>query len=376
MIYDVMLNLGTGDISVDSNEITRSYTYDYLVITDHTDTPQDIYAEAKTHGLPIYGSVSKTGVKLSSITIDRWDQNNAKSVPSYNLPAKSEGSYAIWKYEVTYSDQKNSGGGSRSDSDVDFNEAYNFNASVKEYQERTNLCYAVKQNKEPKTGAYSSRSVLLKNILGQNLMLDTVLRNLTISFDFKIRKSKLDDWISGYIPEYVGTVNSDAVTVAGLKLKPYRSKLIAMTASASDNQDQAVIHAQIQVTIQKPVAMQEFGNLSFYARPAGQKIEKRVQKFIGTKQQKDSLTGAVWFNKQHNIGNFENAKLAGAKLKRGDEYQDYDNKVVLDKNGQYYNPSGGVDEQANLDDPNIGRTYAVTAPVIAWSSLSLPKRLH
>lgn len=381
MIYEVMQNLGTGDISVDSNKVRRSYTYDYLVITDHTDTPQDIYQQAASKGLPVYGSVSKTGIKLSAISIDRWDQNNAKAVPSYHLPKKVEGSYAVWKYQVTYS-QDNRGGSSSTDSqDVQYGVAYNFNASIKQYQQRTNVCYRLYRGNLDEYKVFetaSQRLTVLRNMFDEPMMLDMVVRNLIVSFDFNIETSKLSQWITTYIPQYISTSNSDDTVVAGLKLRAGSAKILSMTASQSD-EDTSIVHVQIQVGVQKDVALQTFPEMSYYAIPQNLGSEdeitpSRVHKLDISQDKVDSIQNAYWFDKRYGLGNFSNATLNGVKLILGTDYSYYQSKVILTSDGQYFKTEEG-EGAPKLDDPRIGVIHAVVTPIKSWKSLDLPKRL-
>lgn len=373
MIYDVVQNLGTGDISVDSNKIKRSYTYDYLVITDHTDTPQDIYAQAKSKGLPVYGSVSKSGVKLSSISIDRWDQNNAKSIPSYHLPKKPNGSYAVWKYQVTYS-QDSSGNASGNFQDVQYDVAYNLNTSIKQYQQRTNTCY--KFDLDTNTTGWYFRDRILCNVLQQPLMIDMVLRNLIVSFDFNIPTSKLPQWITDYIPSYVNSVNSEDVVVAGIKIESLHAKILSMSASKS-NEETSTVHVQLQLYSQKHVARQEFPEMSYFAIPpdeAGFKHAYRVQKLNIDVRLIPEVREARWFDKEYGLGNFSDATLEGKQLVFGVDYDDYPNKVILKYDGTYYKWKS-QEELPSLDDPDIGVIYAYTSRVVPWKGLNLPKKL-
>lgn len=371
MIYSVMKNLGNGDIDIDKDSsVSKSFTYDYLVITDHMDTPQYIYTHAKQHDLPVSGSVSQTGIKLKSISIQRWDQNNAKAVPSYHLPKKLNGSYALWKYQVTYSSEETSGA-SINNNAVSRGDAQNFNASIKQYQQTSYMCYACVQGTQPSIQAYSERTQYLVNVLGQAMAHQNVLKNLTVSFDFGIRQSNIDKWVSEYIPEYVGSVNLEDITVSEIKLKKGTAKLNSM--SLTKNQDNsATVHVQVQITIQKPVAFQVYGNLSESAIPPnGGTLKMRVHKWskgIDTLPKEDQK-GVVWFDRDKGLGNFSQA----TQYKFGTDYQIYDKKVILNTKGQYYKTEDGV--PPNLKDKNIAKTYAVVAPVKSWKSLDLPKKL-
>ena len=370
MIYSVMKNLGNGDIDIDKDSsVSKSFTYDYLVITDHMDTPQYIYSHAKQNNLPVSGSVSQTGIKLKSISIQRWDQNNAKAVPSYHLPKKPNGSYALWKYQVTYSSEGESGASVNSGA-YTRGAAQNFNASIKQYQQTSYMCYSCTQNKQPKVQSYTKRTAFIQNILKQPMSYQNVLKNVTVSFDFKISKSKVVDWVSTYIPNYVGSVNMQDVTIAELKLKAYGSKITSMSLSNNDQGDFATIHVQIQITIQKPVAIQVFGNLSQTAKPIGKDLPVRIHKWQNSETlPAEDEKGVVWFDRSFGLGNFSGAK----QYKIGTDYQLYDKKVVLNNKGQYYKTQD--DTPPDLSDPSIGKTYAVIAPVKSWKSLDLPTNL-
>lgn len=367
MIHAVMLNLGNGDIDIDNNSVSKSFTYDYLVITDHTDTPQYIYAHAKQHDLPVSGDVSETGIKLKSIGIQRWDENNAKAVPSYHLPKKSQGSYAVWKYQVTYSEDGQQEDISFSGNSSDY--AQNFSASIKQYQQSTYLCYTCTQNQEPPFATYTKKSTFLLNILKQSMAYDHTIRNLTISFDFKIKSSKIEQWVSTYIPDYVGSVNAQDVSVAGLKLRKGRSKINTMSLTVG--QQYSTVHVEIQITIQKPVAMQVFPNVSQYAIPQGGEIPLRVHKWSGGKDTlpKQNTKGVVWFDRERGLGNFSENKT----FKLNTDYQMYDKKVILKKDGTYYKSQS--DTPPNLQDSVIAKTYTIVAPVKSWKSLDLPRYL-
>lgn len=372
MIHAIMKNLGTGDISIDdSSKVSKSFTHDYLVLTDHTDTPQYIYANAKSKGLPVASSTLLVGtsqkLKVKSINIERWDQNNAKAVPSYNLPKKEQGSYAAWKYQVTYSSDSKQ-------TDISINvssgigDAQNFNATVKQYQQTTYLCYRLSQNKLPSFSSSTDlydKSVVLRNILGDPLSYETVVRNLVISFDFKISSTKIDNYVDA-MSSYIGTVNKSDQKIAGIKIKKGCGRLNALSVSKNSQNDDATVHAQIQIAVQKPVATQVFANVSHYARQKKGGDAYRVCKWTGSKQSlpDEDAKGVIWFDREKGLGHFDKGSFS-----YGAQYQYYDQKVVLDTQGKFLKASSST---ADITEDDVGKTYIVSARIVSWNGLSLP----
>lgn len=371
MIHAVMKNLGTGDINVENNStVSQSYTHDYLVITDHTDTPQYIYANAKSKGLPVASSTLLVGtsqkLKVKSINIERWDQNNAKAVPSYNLPKKQQGSYAAWKYQVTYSSDSKQ-------TDISINagsgtgDAQNFNATVKQYQQTTYLGYACSQNEVPDlfSADLDDKSVVLRNILGDPLSYETVVRNLVISFDFKISSNKIDNYVDA-MSKYIGTVNKTDQKIAGIKIYQSMGRLNALSVSKNSQSDDATVHVQIQICVQKPVAFQVFANVSYYAKPKGEDRIVRVCKWTGSQQSMpdDPAVGVVWFDREKGLGHFSKSAFS-----YGTQFEYYDQKVVLNKDGEFLQAKETAGDVKMTD---VGKTYLMTAKVVSWSGLSLP----
>lgn len=104
-LYTAVLNSNSGDMSENSSR----FQYDYLVITDHDVTSEDICSHGSiVLGLPRIGSYSPgSSRKVTSVSVSRWDDANMKAVPSHKLPIKGVGSYAAWKYEVTCQSEEN-----------------------------------------------------------------------------------------------------------------------------------------------------------------------------------------------------------------------------------------------------------------------------
>lgn len=372
MIHAVMKNLGTGDINVENNStVSQSYTHDYLVITDHTDTPQYIYANAKAKGLPVASSTLDVGtsqkLKVQSINIERWDQNNAKAVPSYNLPKKASGSYAAWKYQVTYSSDADKSstsintGSSRGD-------IQNFNAISKQYQQTTYLCYSAELNQLPEEALLGDKKDhVVRNVLGDPISYETVVRNVVISFDFKISSTKIDNYVS-YMGQYIGTVNKYNQRVAGIKIPAGCGRLNSLSVSRGAQNQDATVHVQIQMQVQKPVAYQVFASVSYYARPRVENqstdISYRVCKWIGSEDTmpKQDDSGVIWFDRDKGLGHFNRNTFT-----YGVHYQYYDQKVVLDSDGAYL--SVDKEYQSRAD---VGKTYVATSVSASWSGLSLP----
>lgn len=372
MIYEVIKNLGTGQIRINDTDINRSFTYDYLVFTDHQDTPESIYKQAKNKGLPVYGDFSETGVPLQSISIDRWDQKNIKCIPSSKLPVKANGSYAAWKYEVTYSTDNQSGG---SASDSDQNVATNFNASIKQYQQSTNQFYFQNHNEKPQLNRdYTNRTTIIQNVIGDYLMYETQLKNVVITVDFPIKSSKIPMYTSILIPQYVGSVSRDDITIAGIDFKAGQVRLNTMTISGSSQQQTATVHIQLQMQVQKPVAFEVFPAMSHYVlrqTSDGEKRKVRVQKWIQSQQMAENVSASLWIDKQKGLGYFSESQ--SPKYIRGTHYDYYQQKVILDKSGYYYKLP--LERAPDMDDPNLGKTYVITSPVKSWKGLNLPKKL-
>lgn len=371
MIYEVIKNLGTGQVNVSDSKINKSFTYDYLVITDHHDTPQSILKQAKSKGLPVYGDFSETGIPLQSISIDRWDQNNIKCVPSSRLPVKKQGSYAAWKYEVTYATKQSSGSGSGGD---DQNTATNFNASIKQYQQSTNQFYFQRHAQKPQFNRdYTNRTTIIQNIIGDYLMYETQLKNLVITVDFPIKSSKIPIYTSALIPQYVGSVSRDDITIAGIDFKAGQVRLNTMTVSGASQQQTATVHIQLQMQVQKPVAFEVFPAMSHYVLRQTSDGERkvRVQKWTASQQMAKNVSASLWIDKQKGLGYFSESQ--SPKYIRGTHYDYYQQKVILDKRGYYYKLP--LDRAPDMDDPNLGKTYVITSPVKSWKGLNLPKKL-
>lgn len=371
MIYEVIKNLGTGQVDVSDSKINKSFTYDYLVITDHHDTPQSILKQAKSKGLPVYGDFSETGIPLQSISIDRWDQNNIKCVPSSKLPIKKQGSYAAWKYEVTYA-TKQSGGSDSGDDEQ--NPATNFNASIKQYQQSTNQFYFQSHLSKPQFNRdYTNRTTIIQNGIGDYLMYETQLKNLIITIDFPIKSSKISKYTSTLIPQYVGSVSRNDITVAGIDFKAGQVRLNAMTVSGSSQQQTATVHVQLQMQVQKPVAFEVFPDMSYYVlRQTSDGVRKvRVQKWTASQQMAKKVSEQLWIDKQKGLGYFSESQ--SPKYIRGTHYEYYQQKVLLNASSRYYKMQ--PNHAPDMDDPNLGKTYVITSPVKSWKGLNLPKKL-
>lgn len=371
MIYEIILNLGTGQVSVKDNDVNRSFTYDYLVITDHTDTPQTILKYAKVNGLPVYGDKSQTGIPLSSISIDRWDQGNMKCVPSSKLPIKDQGSYAAWKYQVTYSQDQQSSGGTSDQYGQQM--ATNYSASIKQYQQSTNQFYMQSYARPVYDRQYTSRNTIIQNVIGDYLLYETQVKNLIITLDYSIKSSRISYYTSTLIPNYVGSVSKDDITIAGIKMSAGKVRLNSMNVSGAAENDKATVHVQLQIQIQKPVAYQIFPHMSHYClwKSGGRNIRVRVQRWTASQQEANRVPANLWLDRDKGLGCF--SQNAGIRYIRGTHYEYYDQKVILDKNGFYYKLP--LDRAPDVDDPNLGKTYVTIAPIKSWKSLDLPKRL-
>lgn len=372
MIHQVIKNLGSGSITIQQNE-EYSFTYDYLVITDHQDTPQSIYEQAESKGLPVSGDQSETGIPLQSISIDRWDQGNLKCVPSSKLPIKSSGSYAAWRYQVTY---QTVGGDSQS--------AKNFNANIKQYQQSTNQFYYLSRHKVPNLQRqYTKRNTIIQNSIGDYLMYQTQLKNLVVTLDYSIQASKVSEYTSKYIPQYVGSVSKDDITIAGIPFKAGKVRLNSMTVSGSTKQKaanqtsaqtlSATVHIQLEMAVQKPVAFQIFPDMSHYCLFKTSKgLRKiRVQKWTASQRAAERVPSDLWLDKQKGLGVFSQSD--DPKFVRGTHYQYYQDKIILDKSGFYYKTPVG--KAPDIDDPNLGKTYVVTSPLKSWKGLNFPSKL-
>lgn len=399
-IYEIVLNTGTGSI----NENGYSYKYDYLVITDHNATPETIYADAKSAGLPRIGDTSPVSTrKVTSVSIDRWDENNMGSVPSFHLPVKKTGSYTAWKYEVECSKSSDSGSGSSSSSSASSVKeakelakrqlAVNFNTSSREYTVTTNLVLNSIDNPESEADIRGEilsvndypipkRTEVLKSPVGDTLLTECVERNMIISFTYYIT-SAID--LKHLFSKYLYTTNATDITVAGIDI-PARQGVIR-NLSFHNLIDDETNEEAYEITVEMEIQV-EHNVLGYYVLHTGYRARFIADdmsfpihelQLSPTSEVYKALVeenpDAVFFDKQRLLGSFDGLSVTLPNgtiyaLQAGVDYTPITEPKLLDKDGLLYKGSEGG--SYNIDDPNIGKTFVYEVREAYWVGLRLP----
>lgn len=387
-IYAAIKNLGEGSIGGESD----SYTYDYLVITDHTDTPETIYTDVTSqryiktmqehiqqmkqqkypkdyYTLPVYGEASSiTKTSVSSISITRFDDANQSSVPSFKLPKKDIGSYAFWTYSVTYTANDTSirWSISKSKKPWETGTALSFNTSTKSYTVDSFYAYGVNGSPVAYTG--STRQYAVRNAVGDLVRYYENKNNLVISFTYALK-----DIDSDTICETLSTVNSRDMLICGVPIPAFKGKITALSYSSQTTDDgdfYKIVSCSIEIAVEKDVIGDILYGNGYYAYPEGSKIAVQIQQLNGTLSSKNivSESNIIWFDKDAGIGNFSNE----SKLVAGVDYAIVSEPKLLTPSGNYLKQS--LDEAVLLDDSAVNKIYVQNSLVNSWGKMGFPKK--
>lgn len=373
MIYATQLDTQTGEISADSGSSGVSFRYNqkYLVITDNTDTPADIYKNAASKGLPVYGAKLEN-VPLFRISIDRWDDNNLKAAPTYGLGVKRDGSYTAWSYEVEYSDSNtsSSSGGSSSSEKAPWENtaAQNCNLSTKEYEWYSNICYA---------GLDTNKTTYLRNAVGDTVYRNRTLRNGVLTFDYAVKKFN-----ANYIRQAICTLNMEDIVVAGIPIPAYYGLITGLNVSRQEwtgggrTQEYFNIHAEIEIAFEKDLRYTPIMGTGFNAKLSkNDKSGSQIHEWISNDTTfKNRVPDKYWFDKDLNLGSFADIpEMKNNPPIYGTHYEKISEAKVLAKDGTIYK----VKEDTpiiDMEDPtmNIVRSYEYKTK--KWSYLGFPTK--
>ena len=380
MIYRVMLNTQNGSIDVDGQRSTgnyasvkESYTEEYLVITDHDDSAAFIYNNASNYiptkdcyALPTYNSKMKdSDIPVSSISIDRWDENNMKCVPSYGLPIKPTGSYAAWKYTVKYQEPSDSSSGGSSEAPP-WRDKYAQNCSIasKEY-----TVYTAKRYKSN----IDSTQMLTTNAVGDTVYRNATKHNYVLSFDFNVEK-----FYVAYIIQASNTLNETDITVAGIDIPAGCGLINVLNLSLQKwkrNKTYYTVHVEIELGMGMPIAYTEIIGTGYNAfEKAGDTNAKPIHRFTGTLQDASNLKAGtfIWFDEDRKLGSFDGALYTDGTVCRS--YEAIQEAMVLNKDGTLLK---GVDPNTPLDiDALKDKLNIIKCPehlAFEWHSLGFPK---
>lgn len=394
-IYAAVKSLGEGSINGES----ESYTYHYIIITDHTDTPEMIYQEIKNiessgkvpssmsshysamkkqypdnpdyYTVPVYGSKSiTTEQKVSSIDISRLDDENLKAVPSYNLPVKSKGSYAVWDYTVEYTFETGSSGIniniSKNDKPWGSDKALSFNTSTQSYTVDSFYAYGVGKSSFAHTG--SERKYAVRNAVGDLVRYSETKNNLVISFTYAVK-----DIDHKLVCDTLSTVNSRDIVICDVPIPAYKGKITALSYSSAvtdDGDSYKIVSCSIEIAVEKDVIGDILYGNGYYAYPTGSKIAVQIQQLNGSLSSKQVTSDAniVWFDKEAGIGNFSNEP----KLIAGVDYTLVSEPKLLTPQGNYLKQSN--DQAVLLDDSVVNKIYVQNSLVNSWAQMKFPKK--
>lgn len=387
MIHAIQLDKQTGDITAPSDTVynaEQSYNDIYIVITDNTDSPAYIYEHAEENGLPVYGDEltvksgeGTTTIPVDNINIERRDENNMKAVPSYGLPTKAEGSYALWNYTVDYRKPADSGGGGGGFNKKEQEESKEDISKIPPWDRKyaTECSIAPKIYKEvTNIGATVAPGLktVVKNAAGDTIFREVELRNFVLSFTFAVRTFFYD-----YITDYINTVNSSSIVVAGVKIPSMKGVITNITSANDVWEDETVytkVSVEIEIEYEKPVLYTEIVGTGFRAVPeeGGGGITGKaypIHEFTGTALEYTKLDAksVVWLDKKRGLGSFGSATIAGQPILG--MYQNIDERKVLDKNGRIYQS-----DQVDLKDPNLNLIKIYEHGIKSWHGADFPKK--
>lgn len=375
-----------------------TYTKIYKLFVDKKTEASAIYkaALAKSIVLPVYGN-SIDGIPVSSITIDKWTPEAVKSFsgtsggsPSVDASGRptpgSSGTKitidhaAIWKYTVTYSRNRGSGGSVSSGDKAPWDEDYaqNCTLSPKEYTERS--CYTL--NVTTQTGAaipyvYQNKKALT-NAVGELVYRDVNVSNQVLSFDYAVKRYNID---TNHL--YVGSVNVSSITVAGITIGARRGKLLSLVPSVQtwNNEEYTQVHVEIELTVYKSVFEDYLLGNSRYARPKkedGTLSDKfhPIQMLSCDPEDIKDFKGVLWFDKDRRLGFFEDAKKNKKERLSRSLYSYVTEEYPLKKDGSIYIGTKNSDGAYTIDlnDSSLNKIQLTDSHLVSWSTLGFPKK--
>jgi hypothetical protein len=371
--------------SIDSN---GSVTYNevYMVITPKTSTVMDIIKSAGNNGsslsaLPTYKS-KREEVPVSSINIERWHEANVKEIGGIEHAT-------IWKYSVTYnktSGNKLAGLGA----EAPWENAYASNCSLspKYYTERS--CTTLKTVNQSGVLLDSSDQTkrIIQNALGEPVYRDKEVFNAVLSFDYALKRFDVNKVI-----KYTGSVNSSAITVAGLTIPSGKGRIVSLVPSVQvfNDKEYTSVHVEIEIALYKSVYKDTLLGNSRWAIPTSMSTGEGYKSTTSVPEDqiraypiqmlecdlKDvgSYSGILWFSRARKLGYFGHAKDGHRSINRS-LYSYVTEEYPLKKDGTMYlgtRTSAGT-VQLDLDDPNLDKIVVTDNYVFSWDALGFPKK--
>ena len=236
--------LRSESLTYDSNNV-RQYSRSGFVETSEDEDAYDIY---KSGSVPQIGDEhpSDEGAFVTNMSVS-WDRNNTYRAPNGDLvnPYRK-----MWNTEVTYKNvyMKN------------WNAlpwergAYNVNFDVIPYQYQLRQCYR-------ESGEKQYKDINVVNTVKDPLYLETTLNNILLRFDYDTK-----EFSPTWFETYIGSVNKEAITIAGYPLKPQKSKIKKLQPTNQiydDGTEYFKVSVEIEIESEIPVRYKKILNAGF-----------------------------------------------------------------------------------------------------------------
>lgn len=400
-LYTAVLNSNSGEMS----ENSVRFQYDYLVITDHDVTSEDICTYGyQVLGLPRIGSRSPGSARrVTSISVSRWDDANMKAVPTHKLPSKTEGSYAAWKYEITcQSEESSDSGGHHTQALGSKSKPDNAPKTVKEAKKMAkerlacNVSVSTKSYTKTADPAYIEYSFPMK---GKSSPDDDVKRyalptGTTVSAEYEATSQV---WNFTYYttqplskaPDLVNTITS-GLTVCGVEIKYTTVRLISFSTNAimQDVYKEDGSFLRQEIVYEHQVELEQaYGNTSCIWADTSARLSHETDDANPVYYPIcELLHGSKVFDAIYNGSNYQNRffdkpRLLGAfeglttevngkdyTLQPGIDYNYITEPKVLTNKGFYYDPT-------KHKTSDIGRYYLELYDYTTWENLHLPTNI-
>lgn len=352
-----------------------TYTEIYMVITKTGTKASDIHRNAKSVRLPVHTS-KLNDVPVSSITIDRWTEENVKLVPGLTKTSSS-----VWKYTVVYSNSGNRGGGASLGEKPPWEENYakNCTLSPKEYTERSCTTLDTTDDNGKIIPYANQTKKAIFNAVGELVYRDAVVVNQVLSFDYAVKKYNID---TNHL--YVGSVNAFDITVAGITVKSGKGRLLSLVPSIQtwNDKEYTQVHVEIELAVGKSVYAEYLIGNSRYAVPvkddgsADGDLPYPIQLLSCDVSDIADYKNVKWMNKKRRLGYFGAAKKNGKDRLNPALYSYVTEEYPLKKDGTIYigtkNSKGRY--FLKLDDPDLNRIKLTDSHVVTWSTLGFPEK--